>query len=1153
MEFRFPLPEQFVAKSCDQPPAFRYRFSRTITKTLLVMKLTILLLTVVLFSARASGVAQSVTLSGKDLTLKQVFAAVKKQTGYVLFNNKGALDGTKTVSLTVYNLPLKDFLDVVLKDQPLEYTIQGKTIILSRKVPVIPPAEVVFSDQPAPPITGVVRDAAGILLSGATVYNNRTKKSVQTNAKGEFSMPAQPGDILIISFSGYQRFEAEVGIDRVPLSIVLQTSYSDLNGIVVVGYGTLQKSKVSSSMASVDPQKIENQLNVSVDRSLEGMVAGVVVKQNTGAPGGGASIKIRGAGSIGAGDDPLFVIDGIPYASTYGKERSPLAFLNPSDIESMDILKDAAASAIYGSRGANGVVLITTKSGKAGKTEITANVRTGMQQVLPIEKMDLMNAYEFASWRKENYLEHQAYYGLPVNLNDLPEAYRDPEVWKGKGFDWQNGIFRTAPMQSYNISISHGSEHFKGYFSLGYTQEEGAIIETNVKRLSMRANMVYEANKFIDMGMMMSSTVTWWGNRVDDNRGGNYGNAVISSPLDGPHYDADLPEEDSSYIYNGWDGDIFVDVFHQPNSIYNLKNIKNKDQDFNLNLQPYLQITPLKGLVLKSQLNLQFANSFSSNFQPSTNHTDWAPPPAMTRASYGTGNAFNWQFINSLNYHKTLGDHSFDALMAYTAERYHGEASSIDAWDFPNDLVTTIDASRTQIASTSESAWSILSTIYRLNYDYKTKYLLQGSLRRDGSSRFGPDRRWAYFPSVSAGWHISKEAFFPQTNWLTNLKLRTSYGLSGNNNIGDYTWISGLDRLDHNFGGNVVPGSAPSAISNTKLGWEKTKEYDLGLDLSLFKGRLNFTFDYYNKITTDMLWNVVIPVSSGFNSLWDNIGKVRNRGVEFSISSVNVSNRDFRWNTDFNISFNRNKVLNLGNINQMVNSVGFAVLNITRVGDPLAQFWGFKLQGIFNTQDEIDKSATYGTQLPGTPKWEDIDKNGVIDINDRTVIGNPFPDFTGGINNRFTYKKWDLNVNISYAYNFDVAATLETTSLNLGGAFNVTKEVKDRWKSPQEPGNGRISGSFQQTNLDRDVSSSKFIYNVSYLKFQNISLGYTFSLDNIRQCRLSLSAQNPWLITNYKYGNPDVNRYGNSTLMQGIDEYDYPLTRILELGVNITF
>lgn len=1117
------------------------------------MKLSVLLLLFGMTYVSAVTYGQGVSLSVKEASLESVLLSIQRQSGYSFLIKAEYVNRAAPVTLTVENKGVLELLPEIMATQPFDYRVNGQVVTLIPKEPVVKATTIIETAQSS--VSGTVKDTLGNPIDGVSVVVKGTVNGTATDKSGYFQISAERNDILEFSIVGYQSVELTIGANRSNLQVVLRPVFSDLDEVVVVGvgYGTLQKSKVSSAMASVNTKNIENQLNVAVGRSLEGLVSGVVVNQNTGAPGGGATIRIRGGGSIGSSNDPLFVIDGIPYANTSGKERSPLSFLNPSDIESMDILKDAAASAIYGSRGANGVVLITTKSGKAGKTEITVDVRNGFQQVMPIEKLDLMNAYEFATWRKENYLENQAYYGLPVNLNDLHESYRNPEFWIGKGFDWQEGLFRTAPLQSYSASVSHGSERFKGYFSMGYTHEEGAIIETNIKRLNTRANMLYEANKFIDFGVMMNSAVVWWGNRVDDNRGGHYGNAIVSSPLDGPYFDEGYPHEDNAYIYDGWDGSIFVDFFHMPNSIYNLKKIRNKAQDFSLNFQPYLQVTPMKGLEFKSQVNLQFSNDFRSSFQPSTNSIDWAPPPAITRGTYGTGKYFSWQFVNSLDYQRTFGNHSIGALLAFTMEHYQGEGSSIDAWDFPNDLITSINASRTQIASTSESAWSLLSSIYRVNYDYKAKYLLQASIRRDGSSRFGSDRRWGYFPAISAGWNVAKEAFFPETDWLTDLKLRSSYGVSGNNNIGDYTWIALLSSINYSFGDQVVPGVTPGGISNTQLGWEKTKEYNLGLDVTLWRGNLHLTFDYYNKITTDMLWSVPIPISSGFNSLWDNIGKVRNSGLEFSLSSVNISTRDFRWNTDFNISFNRNKVLDLGNIDRLEYNGGFAVLNMTRIGEPVAQFWGFRHLGIFNTQEEIDNSATYGTQLPGTPKWEDIDKNGIIDINDRTVIGSPHPAFTGGMSNRLTYKQWDFNVNLSYAHDFDVAAALETTTLNLAGAFNVTKEVKNRWKSSEQPGNGRIGSSFHQSNLDRDVHSSKFIYNVSYLKIQSLGLGYSFNTDYIKHCRLSLSVQNPWLITNYKYGNPDVNRYGNSALMRGIDEYDYPLTRIFALGATITF
>ena len=1120
-------------------------------KFILTMKITAFLLfscLVNIFAAPTYSQSTKISLNLKDVTIEEVLNKIENVSEfYFLYNNK-LIDVTRKVNIEADKEPIKDILnDMLSKDT--------KFIVYDRQI-ILTPSDVtsLSAAMQQLKITGKVTDAStGEAMPGVNIMVKGTTIGAITGGDGMYSLSVTAKNAtLVISFIGYVTQEIPFDGSTI-VDVAMQPGVNSLAEVVVIGYGTLTREKISSSIASVETGKIQNQLTPAIDRSLEGQISGVVVKQNTGAPGGGASIKIRGTGSFGSGDDPLFVVDGIPYSNTFDKERSPLAFLDQSDIESIDVLKDVSACAIYGSRGANGVVLITTKSAKLGKTQIQVSVRGGVQSELPSERLDLCNAYEFAKWKHDNYYELAAFNGTTVNELDIPAEYRNPDYWKGKGCDWQDVIFRIAPTQSYNINITHGTEKFKSFFSIGYTNDEGIIVETNFKRLNMRSNMNYALNKVISTGLSMSSSVIWWGNKSGEDRGGAFGNPVVCSPLDGPYVD-DYPNEDLRYVNGKWDEDIYsAGMFHFPNTLYNLTNITNKAQDLDLNIQPFLQITPLKGLLFKSQLNMELGHSFSKYFDPSTNHTGWETPPIQANGNYQTGNSYNWQFENTLTYSRTFGDHSISAFVGYTMERYYYENSSLYGWNFPNDLVTTLDASGAQSGSTAETASTILSSMARVNYDYKAKYLFTATLRRDGSSRFGSDSRWGYFPSFSVGWNVTKENFFPKPDWLTNLKLRGSFGEGGNNNIGDYTWISLLARADHNFGEIITPGLTPSGISNTKLAWEKSKETDGGFDLALLNGRLSFVADYYERITSSMLWNVSIPVSSGYTNMEDNIGKVRNRGFEFSIHSENIATNDFKWETDFNISFLRNKVLSLGgHIKSIENNIGFGVHNITVEGKPMAQFYGFKLLGIFNTVDEIKNSATFGAQLPGTPHWEDINKDGKIDLNDKIIIGSPYPDFTGGMSNRFTYKKWDLIVNMSFAYNFDVAAALETTTLNLGGAFNVTTEIDQRWKSPEDPGNGRVSCSFQQTGLDRDQSSSKFIYNTSFLKFQSINLGYTFSLNSTNQLRLSLSLQNPWLITNYKYGNPDVNRYGSSSLLQGADEYDYPLARSIEVGLTLT-
>ena len=1002
-------------------------------------------------------------------------------------------------------------------------------------------------------ISGKVTDAqTGDPLPGVNIVVEGTTQGTTSDMDGNYNIEAPADASLVFSFVGYQEQTIDVN-SREQIDVSLQQSVTELEEVVAIGYGTLQRNKVSTSISSVKPEAIEKQVTNSIDRSLEGQIAGLSVKQSSGAPGGGSELRIRGSGSIGAGDEPLVVVDGVPMQNTYGKEQSPLTLLNQENIASIDVLKGVSATAIYGSRGSNGVILITTKTGQAGQTEISFSAKAGLEYVLPSEKLNLMNAEEFARWRREDRYEEAAFYGDDISESDIPEVYRDPEALAGRGTDWYDVMTRVAPQQEYNLSVSHGTEDFQGFFSIGYLNNQGAVKETNFERLAMRANMDYEPTNWFKAGMKLSPTVRWWGNQVGGNRGTLYGSAFMSSPLDGPYMDDGVWERDNEAYWDGkYDLDIYSpDMFSNRNALHALKKQVDKDQNLDIHIQPYVQFSPIDGLSFKSQFNMELSNSSDEYFKPSTISSIYGPPPSPTDGYYSTGRSLGWQFENTLNYQKELGNHSVSALAGYSMEHYNGYWSYINGDQFPSDAIKTLNAATEQWGNTGESNWSMISYMLRLSYDYMGKYLFTGTIRRDGSSRFGPENRWGYFPSASVGWNVTKEDFFPDAPWLTNLKLRASYGFSGNNDIGNYTWIPNLSQDNYNFGGGVANGKRLAGMGNRQLSWERSRELDLGLDLALLNGRLNFVFDYYNKITEDMLWGVSVPISSGFSSAMKNIGEIRNRGVEFAINSINISNNDFTWETDFNISFNRNKVLDLGDVGRI--QTGHRGYSVTMEGKPMALFYGWKSLGILKDQDEVDRYATFENQLPGTPRYEDKDGNGLIDQRDKMIVGNPWPDFRGGMNNRLTYNNWDFNVSMSFAHNFDVWAQLEEDVLNLDGVFNVLKEVKHRWKSPEEPGNGRIAATFHQTPYDR-WANSDWSYNASFLKIQNVSLGYTFdNLGFANQFRLFFSVQNAFLFTNYRYGNPDVNIYGSNSLVRNFDNYDFPLTRTIVMGLNMNF
>ena len=1001
-------------------------------------------------------------------------------------------------------------------------------------------------------ITGQVVTTSGEPLPGVSVVITGTAQGTVTDVDGNFSLRV-PSETQSLQFSFIGMRTQSVDISgRNSVSVVMEEETIGLEEVVAVGYGSMQRNRVSASIVSIAPEKVQAQVTSGVDRALEGQIAGLSVRQTTGAPGGGAEMTIRGAGSIGAGNQPLIVIDGFPMQGGYGKEVSPLALLNSADIKSIDVLKGVSATSIYGSRGSNGVILINTISGEQGKTELNFNSQFGFDQMLESEKLDLMNAQEFAQWRKEDIYDKAAFYGRTVTDADVPEVYRNPAAL-GKGTDWYDVMTQTAPQQEYNLSVTHGYKNFRGFFSMGYLNQQGIIHETGYERISMRANMSYEPIEYLTLGMNVSPTIQTWDHQVGGDRGSVFGSAFMSSPLDGPYKENGLWESDNPNYYDGeWDLDISSPgTFSNVNALHALNTIKDKTKRLNLRFSPFVVIKPVKELTLKSQYNLELDYNGRDYFKPSTVSDLYNPPPTAADGYYSIGRSFNWQFENTANYDKMFGDHRIDALLGFTMEHYNGFSSYINGDQFPSDDIETINASVVQWGNTSESNWSMISYMARLSYDYQAKYLFTGTIRRDGSSRFGSDRRWGYFPSVSTGWNISKEAFFPQTDWLTNLKLRVSYGASGNNSIGNYTWIPTVINNNYTFGGKVANGKRVNAIENTNLGWERSKEFDTGFDLTLLGGRINFIFDYYDKITEDMLWGVAIPISSGFSSVQDNIGKIQNRGLEFSLNTINITNAEFTWSSDFNISFNKNEVLDMGAVGRIL--AGPRSYSLTMEGQPMAMFYGYKSLGIINTYEELEKYPHFSSQLPGTPHYEDTDKNGILDQRDKQIIGNPWPKFRGGFSNNFTYKNWDLGIVMSFAHDFDIWAQLEEDVINLDGVFNVLSEVKDRWRSPEQPGNGRIAASFHETEYDR-WENSDWVHNASFLKVQNITLGYNLKdISFMKLLRLYCTAQNPFLFTNYRYGNPEASIYGNNSLQRNFDNYDYPLTRTIVFGVNVTF
>ena len=1124
------------------------------------------------------------TLNLEEVTVKKVFETIEEQSEFIFFYQSDLMDFGKTVNIKTKEKRVEDILDQVLAGGNVSYKIIDRQIVLKEKgqsaekqMETTKATEdaVLELKVPSKPqqheVSGTVTDAqSGDPLPGVNIVVQGTTTGTTTNMDGEYSIEAPADATLVFSFVGYQEVTVDIE-SRQQIDVTMEQAVTQLEEVVAIGYGSLKKSDVSTSISSVDTDNIEDMETANIDRTLEGKVAGMSIKQNTGSPGGGAEIRIRGSGSIGAGDDPLVVVDGVPINNTYGKKMSALGNIDPSNIQSIDVLKGVSATAIYGSRGSNGVILIETKEGTSGETELSFTAKTGLSNMLESEKLDLLNAEEFARWRKQSRLEEVAFRDDIDDVSEIggiPEDYQNPEQYAGKGTDWQEVLTRWAPQQKYNLSVSHGTEDFQGFFSIGYVNQKGIVKYTNFERLNLRANMDYTPNEVINVSLNIHPTLRKRRNYVASGRGGTFGIGSLASPLDGPYEDDGIYEDDREAHPERFDGEWDLNIHSGPgyepfpftNPLYQLKEQTDRDKYMNWSVQPALELTPLEGLTFKSQLSMQWGDNERERFTPSGITAFWAFPPGNPNGTYNTSSDQNWQFENTLRYENTFGSHNISALAGYTREHYNTFSSFIRGQEYPSDLVRTINAANNVSGNTLESNWSLASYMFRLHYDYNSKYLFTGTIRRDGSSRFGADKRWGYFPSASVGWNVSKEDFFPDSDWLTNLKLRASYGVSGNNSIGNYTWIPNLQNNNYTFGGSVASGKSQTGIENRNLTWERSSEYDAGIDLTLLDGRLNFIFDYYNKITENMLWDVDIPISSGFDATTKNLGKIRNRGVEFSVNSVNISNEDFRWSTDFNISFNRNKILDLGADRDKIEYNYHWVWHYTlqEEGRPMSLFYGWETTGIWDTWEQIENNPTYegsGGQEPGTPIFVDQNDDGVITREDFTAIGNPHPDFRGGFSSRLQYKNWDFNVSTSFAHNFDIWAWLQADVLNFDGVFNVLDDVKNRWRSPENPGDGTIPKTFGATNFDR-WADEDWVHNVSYLKIQNVTLGYTFdnwNLINQFSPRLFFSVQNAAILSNYRFGNPDVNYYGNNSLVRNVDKYAYPLSRTYVLGLNINF
>lgn len=1009
-------------------------------------------------------------------------------------------------------------------------------------------------------LTGTVVDEKGTPIHGVTVHIVELDRDIQTDEHGSYQVDLPEGHYTIeTSYISYLKQQIDVDIvarQSTSLKISLEPALTDLDEVVVVGYGTREKKDLTGSVATVRAAQIRDIPVAAIDQKLIGQMPGVQIATTTGRPGGGTTIKIRGAGSIGAGDNPLYVIDGFAISNTSGQSYNPLNVISPDDIESISVLKDASSTAIYGSRGSNGVVMITTKRGKTGSPVVAVNSYVGLQQVPHRGRPGVLNGAEYAQFRKEMIEDDFAARGETPTLADIPEEFRNPADY-GAGTDWYDAVLRNAIQNNIDASIRGGSENTTYSFSLGRLEQQGTVRYTDYTRYTLQGNVQSKIGERIQVGVNIAP-----GGGIQHNNGFETGNRDVLtrtlwlSPIV-PIMDA--AGNRTPFITS-------PGAIGAGNPFNTLEHAGTSSKYFRGLASAFAELEVMTGLKVKYSFNVDYAQNNAFTFQPSIVYGETSNPnpnPPIPSSTTSHNNHINWLSELVINYDKTFGtDHRVTATAGYTAQKERFESYGFTGRNYPDDLVETINAAQLIDGQNAGiEKWALLSYLARAEYGYKGRYMVTGTIRTDGSSRFGSNVRYGTFPSGGVAWRISEESFMNDVSWLEDLKLRASYGLAGNFNIGNYAYAAGVSRANYSFGGAVANGRVSTSISNNRLTWENSKQLDVGMDISILKGRIGLILDYYNRITTDMLFNNEIPLSSGFASTLVNLGKLRNNGFEIAVNTTNLTG-PLTWQTSFNVSFNRNKVLALNHDNAPIytgRSGEGNYTHITEVGKPLGQFFGYVQEGVYMDQADFDNSPKNASSVVGSVKYKDIDGDGIIEpVKDFAVIGHPYPDFTYGMTNNLAYKGFDFSVLVVGSQGGQILKTANEFLTNIDGVFNVDKKILNRWRSPENPGDGMTPTTNGGRVLYRDVNSS-WVEDASFLRIQNLTLGYNFNPGLLtrsrvfKSLRVYASAQNLVTFTNYSGGNPEALTDGSGVLTPGRDFLSYPLSRTMTLGANITF
>jgi TonB-linked SusC/RagA family outer membrane protein len=1028
-------------------------------------------------------------------------------------------------------------------------------------------------------ITGTVTDERGEPIIGANVLEKDTVNGTMTDIDGNFSLNVQDRTVLQISYIGYITQEVNVlPGSNAPLKIRLLEDMQTLEEVVVIGYGTQKRSDVTTSVSSISADNLKDRSSVNFGEALAGQVAGVMIQQINGAPGGeGLSIRVRGTGSITSSTDPLYVVDGYPM------EDAALNLFNPNEIESIQILKDASSTAIYGSRGANGVVIINTKKGQSGKPVVRMNAYVGFQQVE--KKIEMMNRDQYVQWfvdgrnqawldasviaedpnqsqhsindsnaRRSLYPSASTQYMIPDGTGGYQYNFLDPaSVAQMPDNNWQDLLFRNAPLQQYELSVSGGSESTRYTFSGSYTNQKGIVLNTGYERFNFRTNVSSKITKTFEVGMSLIAYASTGKEQA------NGKDAPILYALNLPPI-YPLMNEDGSYGSMVRNPEILAGDVANPIGI--AEQVYDKRDRYGWLGTVFAEWEILKGLKYRIGVNGGIRDNTRKNYRASFIDFDASKAPRPAEGSNERWNDKDWVVENTLNYNVTIEQkHVLSALLGYTSQAHSFAHMRGESRGFPNDNITTLNAGTMYALTSDESEYSLISYLGRINYVFDNRYLLTATLRRDGSSRFGSNRKWGTFPSVSVGWRLSQEKFMQDITQISDLKLRASFGIAGNNRIGNYAAIGRLSTGFYPTGDALQTIVNPNTMSNNDLSWEKTRQYNMGFEIGMFDNRIRLEGDFYDSKSLDLLLDVPVPTITGYSTQMQNIGKIQNRGMEFVLTTRNLVN-EFKWSTNFNISFNKNKVLEVGVDGRPIyaSAVGANNAFITMPGYPIASFYGYVQEGVFMNQEELNRYPHLATDKVGDGRYKDVDENGILDQNDKTILGDNNPLFTAGFSNNFSYKNFTLDVQLTGSYGAEVFSFYKRMCGIYHGDRNALIEQMDRWRSPEEPGDGiHFRPTRTPVGWQRDPSSA-WVQDASYLRIRNVTLGYNLDGSflkrfNLKGLRVYVTGGNLYTFTNYVGYDPESSSEALSTggLAQGGDYLGYPSARSYIIGVNITF